>query len=627
MIRRVALALTLLTACGGGVDQKSAPTVVLCVLDSVDGEQLARWSRSTETTFRWALDWDSPGGSGYGDSGGGVFYPRTRSASGNLASLLTGGTVSEHGLRSIHEWGGSSVAPGVTTLAEQLARDDSRTIASVAEAHFEAVGLGRGFDTWHAPAAKGKRPSRSASQVYGAAAADLEAAFESEDAVFVLLHFGDLKFDRWRGREPSRAALEAKLGPWLGEEPVASAFSSEDESRTLAERLRRGLLRRSDDPRRSALLEALYADALAEIEAQLRDLHALLERHGRLANSTLVSCGGPAGVADSGPDPGARRRAPWRLIGAGGTSGPWFEERSTPTPGDVAAWPYGLARERALQGVEVSRVGEGFEGLRGQLAADAAGLLPWRERDQVGAKPGVERVTLRFAGDGAERLFLDRRGAGFQLRLQHDDLFQLVPGDVRLGATTLARSDVPELIGSRSPDWPENAIVGPLLDLQQGPRRTLEGRVEAQAGAQVELLVELFPEDLELAEGIACSEGTVERHPLRPGAAWIRATGPVEFTLPTRSPSTRLGVVLRLDGVRQPSSRMRYLKRVLSAPDVLELGFSPGTWLDPELRAPEQGLAGGRLGIDLVDELPLPAELGLPSPAELRLLRQLDADE
>jgi len=627
MIRRVALALVLLTACGGEVAQKSAPTVVLCVLDSVDGEQLARWSGSMETTSRWALDWDSVDGEGYGSSGGGAYYPRTRSVSGNLASLLTGVTVSEHGLRSIQEWGGSRVSPGVTTLAEQLAHSGSRTIASVAEAHFEAVGLGRGFDTWHAPEAKGKRPSRTASQVYEAVAADLEAAFESEDEVFVLLHFGDLKFDRWRGRDPARQALEAKLGPWLGEEPVASAFSSEDESRTLAERLRRGLLRRTDDPRRSALLEALYADALAEIEAQLRDLHALLERHGRLANATLVSCGGPAGVADSGPDPGARRRAPWRLMGGVGTLGPWFEERVTPTPEDVASWPYGLAEERSIQGVEVTRVGEGFKGLRGQLAADAAVLLPWREKDQVGARPGVERVTLRFAGDEAERYLLDRRSAGFHLRLQHGDLFQLVPGDVRLGATTLARTDVPELIGSRSADWPENAIVGPLLDLQQGPGRTLQGRIDAQPGAQVEFLVELFPEDLEFAEGIACPEGTVERHPLRPGAAWIRATGPVEFTLPARSPSTRLGVVLRLDGIRQPSSRMRYLKRVLSAPDVLELGFSPGTWLDQELRAPERGLAGGRLGIDLMDELPLPEELELPSPAELRLLRQLDADE
>ena len=33
------------------------------------------------------------------------------------------------------------------------------------------------------------------------------------------------------------------------------------------------------------------------------------------------------------------------------------------------------------------------------------------------------------------------------------------------------------------------------------------------------------------------------------------------------------------------------------------------------------------MGLESLDELPLPAELGLPSPAELRLLRQLDADE
>jgi hypothetical protein len=615
-----ALLAAALVACGGQ-PQRAVETVVVCVWDSVDAEVLE--SGNGRRVLTPSLD-----GLDRAARRSVLYYPRTRSASGALASILTGEGVEVHGLRSVHELGAERVSPSVPTQAEQLQERGWQTLASVSEGHFDACGLARGFDHWHAPQRKEPRRWRSAREIYESVAVDLERALETDEPVFVLLHFGDLRDQRWLDSEPDAALLETYLRDWRhGDEVVDGAFDTEDEGRSLADRLRRALMRRNEDPRREALVRALYAGALAGVDAQLGKVAEALRRSRREERATVIVCGGPAGGGAEGSEPGSRHSARFIRVGDASLLDSWVEERSTETPDDVLSWPYGLHGESAAQGVAARCQGDGFDGLRVQVACDESLIVDWDASPDREEGPGEESVQQSLGVGAPLERRLQRRGSAFNLRLKHPDLFRLVQGDIALGSTSLADSDIPELIAARSPDWPENAIVGPVLDLQSAGQRRLRGRVEGTPGARVEVLVESFPADLSLPVEIECEDCSITRHRLRPGAVWVEGAAPLEFLLPPRSPANRLGVLVRVAGERVPGSRMRYLKRVLSAPDTLEFGFSAGVWLQPELHSPASVPGDARIRIDLLDELP-PAEVSeLPSSAELEFLRKLDPDE
>jgi hypothetical protein len=611
-----ALFVLALAACGESA-KRDVETIILCVWDGVDEQRLG--SGAPLPGQERNLDPPSLAELFSRDSLDGEYWPATESSSAALASLLSRSSVEVHGLRSVAELGAQRIAPAVQTLAEELRAAGWRTLASASEAHFEMCGLARGFDVWHAPKAKQPRSWRPASEVLTALEPDLEAALATDQPVFVWLHFGDLRADRWRAAEPSAALLESYLQTWRhGDELIDAVFEARGEAQSLAERLRTLLMRRTDDPRRTALIEALYAGALAELDGKLAAVLERVDRERDPGRRTVILCGGPAGDRDELGEPGARRKS--RLFRRGKWLGldEWFAARRLRPPVPLAS---------AAQGVSISSRGAGLEGLRVLLSCAGADFQPWGTSDTAESLQPTLQTSLQLAAHETRSVRLTRRGASFSLRFKHEQLFQLAPADVSVGSRTLADCDVPELVASQSPRWPENALVGPVLDLQSAGQRRLRGRVEAAEGARVELLVESFPTDLRLAQGIDCTDCSVTRHMLRPGAAWIQGRAPLEFVLPPRSPADRLGIVLRIDGARLSSSRIRYLGRVLSAPDTLELGFSAGAWLDAGLRGPGAGPGAEPLRLELLDELPASDAIELPSPDELEYLQRLDEDE
>ena len=617
--RLLVLGLALLAACGEP-PAREIETVVVCVWDSVDVER---------PEFVPAKPFDRPAFAPPAidqlrgrDGLGSYFRPRTRSASGAFASLLTRSSIEEHGLRSVTELGGERISADLPTLAEELRAQGWRTLASVSEAHFGLSGLDRGFDVWRAPEVRDARRWRAASEVVAAIESDLDAALASEDPVFLVLYFGDLRDGRWKASAPPADRLEPWMRAWRhGDELVDGAFDGEDEESSVAERLRRALLRRTDDPRREALLNGLYAGTLAQLDGLFADILARVDESRSWERRTAILCGGPAGDTPADGEPGPRRMAPYLREGMWFELDGLFEGWRDEPPRVDGGPPEPLSVVASDQGLGLSATAANLDGLRVHVKAFDTSVRDWGVRD------GEELKQLRLATGAPRRLRFDRRGAAFTLRLKHDELFQLSPSDIGVGGGSLAEADVPELVSSTSPDWPENAIVGPLLDLQSAGQRRLRGRVGGTAGARVEVLLESFPEDLGFPAGIECEGCSVIRHQRRPGAVWIKGGAPLEFLLPPRSPADRLGVLLKVDGQRISSSRMRYLERVLSAPDTLELGFSAGAWLQPELRAPMAEGQNARIRIDLLDELPLRADLELPSPAELEYLRKLDPDE
>jgi hypothetical protein len=378
---------------------------------------------------------------------------------------------------------------------------------------------------------------------------------------------------------------------------VDEVLAEEDPEASLAVRLERRFGRRTNDPRRVALEAARRAAWLGAVDAGLAELLERLEAAGRREVALVVV----GAAAPGGPGVLLRRgAAPIDLPHLGGRE-------------EVRAWLEGEAEppRRSL----ALAVGEGEELGLSVLADEGAG---WTEGDAAPA----ERVEL---GPGERReVVATRRDAGLRLRLEGPRLFQVPAQAIALGSATLESCDLPELVAPRSPAWPENALVGPALDLQKAGPRRMKAVVDAPEGASVELLLEGWPEDAGLVEGVLAPDGRVEGDPRRPGAVWVRGEGRLEVEFDTRAPGARLAVLCRIDGRRVDRSRMRYLDRVLAAPERTELLASQGAWLDPALRG--ESAPGAVLQAQWRDGAPLRPGFALPSPPDLAALRRSGAD-
>jgi hypothetical protein len=72
---------------------------------------------------------------------------------------------------------------------------------------------------------------------------------------------------------------------------------------------------------------------------------------------------------------------------------------------------------------------------------------------------------------------------------------------------------------------------------------------------------------------------------------------------------------------------MSYRGQVYSALGRVELGLSPGIWLDPELRSEEPQGSEAWVELELLDLMAAPVDYQLPTRAERALLERLDDDE
>ncbi len=601
-MKRSIVALFLCLSACGGAPESDAETVVMVLVDELAPDELASYGAAWDATPN--LTALAAAGEALAD-----VRPAAASRSGFAASVLTGVSVEQHGLRSAHELGAERLL--ADTAATRLQGQGWTTLASVEPSHWDVQGLGGGFTSWHAT--PGGKPARSAAGVVDAVWPDLEAALESPANTFVFLHFGDLRGVTGDSVEPDVATLEHFLAEWRGSGgAIDEAFADLESEESLATRLAKFLKRRRDDPRRAAFERAQRAARLAAVDAQLGRVLELVREQGREAKADVWVSGWRPFPAEYGP---ATPADPAALIRSGGPNAalPHFADRAAIGPWLETPWSGGTSARLPLQRFVMSSEGR------------APKRIELHRLEASGGQKTLRLHTSNFGPGSKVDQELATRGLPLRLLFEDPELFQIPLETIQFGSRLLPEAAVPELVAQRSPEWPENALVGPLLDLQKNGSRRMRGTIDAREGASVEVLLESLPADLELLDGVECAEGEVAADPLRPGAVWVRGTGPLTFEFPTRGPGARLAVLCRVDGQRVDHSRMRYLERVLGAPDRLELYLSAGAWLDPDLRvAPVSDAA---LGLQLADDLPLPESIALPSRAELGLLRELESDE
>lgn len=276
---------------GSGSGRGGRRTILLFVWDSVDVDELSLYGNRHQTTPSLAR----VAGEGL------VFLDHSASSDGTnaaLASILTGLRPRRHGIGSLHAPGRHALAAEVPTLATILHDAGYRTLAAVALGQLDPdfSGLGRGFDTYEAPALVARRVRR-APETFDALWPALDEALASEAPVFCLLHFADA---RERLTEPAGDAarwVRAHLGSWRNpDSAVAAALSRlETDPEGALESLRECLLRRRGDLVRELFVRALYAARVSRMDDQLGRVLDALERHGRLADALMVVTGGRAG--------------------------------------------------------------------------------------------------------------------------------------------------------------------------------------------------------------------------------------------------------------------------------------------------------------------------------------------
>jgi hypothetical protein len=231
---------------------------------------------------------------------------------------------------------------------------------------------------------------------------------------------------------------------------------------------------------------------------------------------------------------------------------------------------------------------------------------------ELGVKASVRDSGLELASEEAGAGAKASRAAslegvgevGYRLTTRGAELRLLLQGDAcsmertTIGGKPLVETDLCELHSRNSVDWPKEREEPPALEL-----RALGGRREELAisgEGQVRLVLEYFPPNLELLARLAAQELEVAEHPYRADCAVITGKAPLQFELPRRVPSSRMGVALFIDGERVSGSRMKHREQVFSVPRRVELGLSPGAWIDPALRgvAPEDSQATVSLQLD-----------------------------
>ena len=278
-----------------------------------------------------------------------------------------------------------------------------------------------------------------------------------------------------------------------------------------------------------------------------------------------------------------------------------------------------------------------LDGARLELdfGANPASSLPRGQSVRVTGQGEFASLTTKLVLEGGESkdlradqaLEMDRRGSAFALQFNHPRLFSIKVDSLLLGEQTLGQADVPALLARHSDPWPENAFVGPLLEFNKAGGRELSGRVDAPAGAEVELLLTSFPVSADWVRGVQAPDAQVTAHGTQPGVARIVGSGPVSFSLPLPAPSARLGALLRVDGTRVSGSRMSYLGRLFVNSDRLDLCFASTSWIDAGLRGPGEAPESAAIHVQLLDRVALLPGVELFSPEERALLGGLHENE
>jgi hypothetical protein len=637
------LCLALLGGCGGEAPEPP-PTRVLIIWDSVDVEQLHACGAKHDTTpVLTALARE-----GMVEA---TFNPLHTSATASVARHL----AHPFAITSIRELGHDRLGNECETVAASFSAKGWRTLASVSSPHFGYAGFSRGFDTWRAPELFRKARPRSAEEVLKAVQGDLTTALESDTAVFLFLHFGDLRGRKWIDRSEPDRWLEPFLSPWRGSGgEVDAAFASPTEDGERLQQLKRKLLRRRGDDRRLALLDALYAGELQRLDTVLGQVFDELRRAGRFESAEVCVVGGPAVL----PEDVSARDAPGARLHTARVSRGWGEDPPLFDDESPFSWSFAskytsvvagrtgrvLLQEDSTGEVHTSRflaqrLTLHFRGEQGDIL-NVTATSPEAELDVLeplggtGPVPGDEDVPVRppqastrrfkLSSEMARDVWPDRRGVDLLLRFALEGVRE---EDLSIAGRQFKRFDIPVLLARQSPPWTDEDGE-PALNLRPVAGRRIELVVAGPEGAEVDLIVETFPPGTLLPEKLSGTGFDVEPHPLRPGAVRVLGRVPLTVVLPPRSPSSRLGIVLSLNGERVAADRMRYGDRRYCASDELEIGFGAGVWIDPAYRG--GGFEFERTkGIEIVlrDPFAPSTEYQPPTPAERELLERLDENE
>lgn len=644
--------IAFLASCGE--PEPSPPTRVLIIWDSVDVEQLHACGAKHDTTpVLSALARE-----------GWVFAPQSQYAS---STAEVANVLDCLGVRSIREPGRDRIESRYGSRAEDRPSSSQWiTLGSVSQAHFDYAGLGLGFQVWHAPESETMGQPLPAEQVFGAVRGEFEAALEKDAAVHLFLHFGDLRGRDWIDRGDPTPWLETFLDPWRGRGGIVDeGFARPAEGGERARTLKNTLLRRRGDERRVAMLEALYAAELSRLDAVLGQVFDVLRRAGRFETAKIEVIGLPAATPDDArarEGPGPQVLMPW--IRSWGKPGRWVTvprnwwesglggqaaDRDDPPGGWTSSVGVGGGRsgrsfvQELATGVmrrhrpNAQRVSVSFRGEQGEVL-NLRAICAETEFDLLTPDTDPEVVLLEQLGDrppnannrrfelpASQTLGIvpNLRGVDLALALAREGLDET---DLSIAGKPLLETDLPVLLARRSPLWSQDAEE-PALDLRPKSSRELELVVPGPAGAGVELVVESFPPEGAPDQPVSGNGIEVEAHAFRWGATLVRGQAPLTAVIPRRPSSTRLGIVLFLDGERVPAARMRYDDRCFRSPDELELGFGAAIWVDPAYRGAPRTEGTETVAIELHDPVPPRDDYTPPTPAERALLERLDENE
>jgi hypothetical protein len=548
--------------------------VVVCHWSGLAGEDLRVFGAEYDTTptlTRWAssaLDKQDAAA-------------RKAPLTSQVASLLCGVGSELHGLLSLAEPGHESITMEVETVAERARRGGWRTLAAVSHAKYTVAGLGRGFDLWRAPELG--EGQRDAAQVWASIEENLAAELERAPRVFVWLEFGDLWGDEWTRSDHADSFLDKRLQSFRGKGgAVDDAYAASDEERSLVQRLKRRLFRQGGGRARTELEASLIGARLGQLDGVLANLEDLARDTSAKLDWAVV-CGD------------------LRLASAG--AGAVFP-----------ATNFGQEVPPGRQSIAVESAG------RGDLSVSLNPLDGSFSLLGDGGQASSRGASLE--GPGNLVFELSQRGTGLRLVLQGP---ACTPEGVRIGSTSLADSDICELQDKHGVDWPVDPETVAILEVRSlGGRRE---RVIVATGGEVRLLIEYFPPNRDLWTTLEGQGLEISEHATRADCVEVRGAGPFEFDLPARVPRERLGLALFVAGERVPAEQINYRGQRFAVRGRLELLFSPGIWLAPELCAAVSDSAVAPIAIELLDPVARSGGHKKQPRAERAFLRRLDPSE
>jgi len=579
------LAGALLAACGGGAGpEREVQTTLLVSVDGLPAELFlgadGAW-RDLLPGLAQLLTDDAQ------------LSPLRSSAVGTNAALgvlLTGRSAADQGLWSVRALGRHALPSDTQTLAEELSKEGWSTLAAVSLRQLGGAisGLDQGFASWtdgHVPEDGG---SARAAQTLAALRPRLQAALESEQPVFGLLHLGDLRAAGQRAPAGCEELLRERLDPLRGQvEGLAAVLDAEHEDeQALVLALRQQIGRRRDSVEREHLERALRDAICVEMDGVFADLHALLRASGRLKHARVLILGIGRGAAEPGASPSQELARPQAPLLVRAPEGLWpggseevvsisdlFGALRGAAPSELAmdARPEagaddGLPGEvqRSL-GIELRPgggrpVGVVVRGSELELAEDPG----WSSEERPRVLRDGERVLGQLPASGARMTVREPRGrAPFVVELRAPS-GALGEAAVRVGARSLDASFLPRLPDPRGAEWEPDREPGSAphwdVDVLRASGGALELRVgEESPGLDCRVLLTRFPEDpLAELQLEALTGGSLQGVEGRLDACWLEGETPLSVRMRLGG-GARPALAVQLAGVQVPIARMRYL--------------------------------------------------------------------